>query len=286
MHDTDDVHEMELLGKTKVKVKDEQVVEAGEPLIEWCPLFDKVRGIKQVTTKAAAGNMAFRIKQHGMFSPRRKLEMDTFVGFGASESMMTGIIRGIIDAAVTVCDGAGTVIADNPSLVQGMGGWISGLTETQPIKEIIEGIESRGGHVLSSDDARIDQYAGAKWAADGFSEFAVTVADADTAEKLRTLEEEADVRIMIIGVHLTGISPDDAKRLLAMTDIVTGCASKHIREQVKPKVQVGTAVPLFGLTQWGKELLVERAKEVEQPLLINTMPLPVLPEHKQPRPLV
>jgi hypothetical protein len=55
---------------------------------------------------------------------------------------------------------------------------------------------------------------------------------------------------------------------------------------VKPLVQVGTAVPLFGLTPWGKELLVERAKDVEQPLLINTMPLPVLPEKKQPRPLV
>lgn len=286
MSNSNDTHEMELLGKTKVKVKDEKVVEAGEPLIEWCPLFDKVRGIKQVTPQAAAGNMDFRIKQHGMFSPRRKLEMDTFVGFGASESMMTGIIRGIIDAAVTVCDGAGTVITDNPSLVQGMGGWISGLTQTQPIPDVIEGIEARGGHVLSPKDAMIDQYAGAKWAADGFSEFAVTVADADTAEKLRVLEGEADVRIMIIGVHLTGIGPDDARRLLAVADIVTGCASRHIREQVKPKVQVGTAVPLFGLTPWGKELLVERAKDVEQPLLINTMPLPVLPEHKQPRPLV
>lgn len=280
------MHEMELLGKTKVKVKDEQVVETGEPLIEWCPLFDKVRGIKRVTPEAASGNMAFRIKQHGMFSPRRKLEMDTFVGFGASESMMTGISKGIIDAAVTVCDGAGTVITDNPSLVQGMGGWISGLTETQPIPDVIKGIESRGGHVLSPEDARIDQYEGAKWAADGFSKFAVTVADAGTAERLRGLEEAADVRIMIVGVHLTGISLEDAKRLLAVADVVTGCASKHIREQVRPKVQVGTAVPLFGLTQWGKELLVERAKEVEQPLLINTMPLPVLPEHKQPRPLV
>ncbi len=286
MQDANDVHEMELLGKTKVKVKDEQVVEVGEPLIEWCPLFDKVRGIKRVTSEAAAENMAFRIKQHGMFSPRRKLEMATFVGFGASESMMTGLIRGIIDSTVTVCDGAGTVITDNPSLVQGMGGWISGLTETGPIKEVIDGIEARGGHVLSPTNARIDQYAGAEWAADGFSNFAVTVADADTAEKLRILEEEADVDIMIIGVHLTGISPEDAGRLLATADIVTSCASKHIREQVRPKVQVGTAVPLFGLTQWGKELLVERAKEVEQPLLINTMPLPVLPEHKQPRPLV
>ncbi len=280
------MHTMELLGRTRVKVKDERVVESGEPVIEWCPLFDKVRGIKKVTSEAAAGNMAFRIDQYGMFSPRRKLEMGTFVGFGASESMMTGIAKGIIQAAVTVCDGAGTVITSNPQLIQGMGGYISGLTETDPITQVIEGIEARGGHVLSPSDARIDQLCGARWAADGFSRFAVTVADADTAERLRELEEELDVEIMIVGVHLTGISCEDASRLLALADVVTGCASKHIREQVKPLVQVGTAVPLFGLTKWGKELLIERAKEVEQPLLINTMPLPVLPEHKQPRPLV
>ena len=280
------MHIMELLGRTRVKVKDERVVESGEPEIEWCPLFDKVRGIKKVTSEAAAGNMAFRIEQYGMFSPRRKLEMGTFVGFGASESMMTGITKGIIQAAVTVCDGAGTVVTSNPQLIQGMGGYISGLTETDPILPVIEGIEARGGHVLSPNDARIDQVSGARWASDGFSKFAVTVADADTAERLRELEEELDVEIMVVGVHLTGISSEDTSRLLAVADVVTGCASKHIREQVKPLVQVGTAVPLFGLTKWGKELLIERAKEVEQPLLINTMPLPVLPEHKQPRPLV
>jgi len=281
------MHEMELLGKTKVKVEDEKVVETGEPMIEWCPLFEKVRGIKKVTPEAASGNMEFRIKQHGMFSPRRKLEMDTFVGFGASESMMTGVSHGIIDAAVTVCDGAGTVITSNPQLIQGMGGWISGLTRTEPISEVLDGISARNGHVLSPEDGRIDQLEGAKWAiSNGFSRFAVTVPDAGTAEKLRLLEKEAAVRIMIIGVHLTGISREEAGRLLEAADIVTGCASKHIRDLVTPKVQVGTAVPLFGLTQWGKELLVERAKEVQQPLLINTMALPVLPEHKQPRPLV
>ncbi|HUI39561.1 MAG TPA: methanogenesis marker 8 protein [Methanothrix sp.] len=279
-------HTMEMLGKTKVKVKDEKVVEAGEPMIKYCPLFDKVRGIKEVTSEAAADNMKFRMENYGMCSRQRKLEMGIFVGFGASESMMTGIIRGIIDGAVTVCDGAGTVITANPQLVQGMGGYMSGLSETEPIPEVIEGIEKRSGHVLSPKDAGINQLEGAMWAAsNGFSSFAVTVADAKTAEKLRGLENEAGVRIMIIGVHLTGITPEDARRILAAADIVTGCASKHIREQVKPLVQVGTAVPLFGLTQWGKELLVERAKDVELPLLINTMQLPVLPEHKQPRPL-
>ena len=281
------MHTMELLGKTKVRVKDGCIAETGEPLIKWCPLFDKVRGIKEVTPEAAAGNMQFRMDRYGMFSPKRKLKMDVFVGFGASESMMTGVTNGIIDVAVTVCDGAGTVITDNPQLIQGMGGYISGLTETEPIKEVIAGIEEMGGHVLSPDDALIDQIEGARWAAsNGFSKFAVTVADADTAEEIRKLEKAASVKIMIIGVHLTGISLEDAARLLAVADIVTGCASLHIRELAKPLVQVGTAVPLFGMTKWGKELLVERAKEVDQPLLINTMPLPVLPEHKQPKPLV
>ncbi len=280
-------HTMEMLGKTRVKVDDEHVVEVGEPVIRYCPLFDKVRGIKELTPKAAADNMEFRMKEHGMFTPRRKLEMGIFVGFGASESMMTGIKHGIIDAAVTVCDGAGTVITSNPRLVQGMGGYISGLAETELIPEVVDGIRARDGHVLSPSDAKIDQMEGARWAtAHGCSSFAVTVADAASAEALRELEKKSGIRIMIIGVHLTGISREDAKRLLAVADIVTGCASKHIRELVKPLVQVGTAVPLFGLTRWGKELLVERAKEVEIPLLINTMPLPVLPEHKQPRPLV
>ena len=280
------MHIMELLGKCRVVVKDGEVVESGEPVVEYCPLFAKIRGIKELTPEAAAENMEFRMKTHGMFSPERKLEMGVFVDFGASESMMTGVDKGIIDAAVTVCDGAGTVVSDNPSLIQAIGGYISGVVETDPIPEVISGIEARGGHVLSPETAMIDQYAGALWASKHYSKFAVTVADAGTAERLRALEMEAKVRILIIGVHLTGISEEDARRLLAVADVVTSCASKHIRELAKPLVQVGTAVPLFGLTKWGKDLLIERAKEVEQPLLINTMPLPTLPEHKQPRPLV
>jgi len=50
------MHIMELLGKSQVKVEHEMVKEASDPLIEWCPLFDKVRGIKKVTSQAAASN--------------------------------------------------------------------------------------------------------------------------------------------------------------------------------------------------------------------------------------
>jgi hypothetical protein len=41
---------------------------------------------------------------------------------------------------VTACEGAGTVILKNPTLVQGMGGRMSGLVETEPIGGIIKGI--------------------------------------------------------------------------------------------------------------------------------------------------
>ena len=63
--------EMELLGRTRVVVKDGRVVETGEPLLRWCPLFDKVRGIKEITSEAAAANMEFRMTEYGMFAPAR-----------------------------------------------------------------------------------------------------------------------------------------------------------------------------------------------------------------------
>jgi hypothetical protein len=111
------------------------------------------------------------------------------------------------------------------------------------------------------------------------------VAFAETAKELRELESELGLDLIIIGVHVTGLSKEEAQTLVENADITTSCASKCVREIVKPLAQVGTAVPLFALTQKGKELVIERAKDIKSPLLINTMPLPVLPENKQPREL-
>jgi hypothetical protein len=41
------------------------------------------------------------------------------VPYGASEMMMYALRRGDLDAVVTVCDGAGTVVTANPELVRG-----------------------------------------------------------------------------------------------------------------------------------------------------------------------
>ena len=141
--------------------------------------------------------------------------MDTFVGFGASESMMTGVHHGIIDAAVTVCDGAGTVITSKPSLIRGHGRIHLRGDRDLPILEVIQGIEARHGHVLSRRMQRSIRSPVLGGRRERFSRFAVTVADADSAEALRALEKAKGVKILIVGVHVTGISSEDARRLLA-----------------------------------------------------------------------
>jgi putative methanogenesis marker protein 8 len=279
-------HIMEILGKTRVVVKDGKVVEVGEPRVKWCPLWNKVSGIEDITTETARDNMEQRIREFGMFTPWRRLDLGVFASFGISEILMTALRRGLIDSTVTVCDGAGTVITSAPELVQGMSAQISGLVETEPIPEVIAAIHRMGGHVLDPANARIDQAAGFLLAAgQGHKKIAVSVVDVASASRVRDMEDEVEAEAILMAAHLTGIGREETRNLLSMVDVVTGCASGNVRELVKPLIQVGTAIPLFGLTEKGKTLLIERAKEIESPLLINTMGLAVLPENKQPRPL-
>ena len=283
-------HIMEILGKTRVVVKDGKVVEVGEPKVKWCPLWNKVAGVEDITTDSARQNMEQRIKEFGMFTPRRRLDLGVFASFGISEILMTALRRGLIDSTVTVCDGAGTVVTSNPDLVQGMSAQISGLVETEPIAEVIDAIHQMGGSILDPATARIDQVAGFSLAVEqGHKRIAVSVVDVASASRVRTMEAGSDAKegakAILMAAHLTGICQKDARELLALADVVTGCASGNVRELVKPLIQVGTAIPVFGLTEIGKSLLIERAKEIESPLLVNTMNLPVLPEDKQPRPL-
>ena len=279
-------HIMELFGKTRVVVKDGLVVEVGEPVADWCPVFSKVSNVSRLTSQEAKKNMEYRIRELGMFTPERKLDQGVFVNFGASEIMMTALSRGLIDSTVTVCDGAGTVITDNPALVQGMGALMSGLIETEPIEQIIAGIKARGGIVLDKENARIDPEGGLLKACElGYKNIAVSVVSAQEAGKLRVIEKEKNINLILIGAHLTGIQNRDAKELIGKLDIITSCASNMVRSLIHPVLQAGTSVPMFAMTQKGKELIIERAKEIDSPILASTAQLPVLPEHKQPRPL-
>lgn len=280
-------HIMEIMGKTRVVVKDGEVIEVGESELEWCPLIDKLSGVQKITSEEVKKNVDSKIRDYGMFTAKRQLlGQDTFVAFGASEIMMSGLRSGFLDATVTACDGAGTVISNNPELVQGIGGRMSGLVETEPIEDVINGIQKLGGIVLDTKNASIDPVGGVKKAAElGYKRTAVTTADSKTAKKLRELEAELGLDLIIIAVHVTGVSKKEAQGLLENSDLVTGCASKYIRELAKPIVQVAAAIPLFALTKKGKELVIEREKDIESPILITTTELPVVPKHKQSRDL-
>ncbi len=93
-------HVMELQGRTRVVVENGKVIEVGVPMTEYCPIFDKVRGIRKFTPKTAKENIEFRMKDFGMFTENRELEMEIFVGFGASETFMTALRRGLLDTTV------------------------------------------------------------------------------------------------------------------------------------------------------------------------------------------
>lgn len=284
-----DRHVMEALGKTRVVVENGKVVKVGQPQTDYCPIFAKVRNIRQFTPESVKGNIEFRIEDFGMFTARREIEMEIFVGFGASETFMTALHRELLDACVTACEGAGTVITSSPTLAQGIGSRISGLVETTPIPELINRIEEAGGTVLDPGTASLDQVAGIEKAiAMGYRRIGVSVVYSSDVRKMRQLEKEHDVEIITFGVHVTGMGEEEAKEFINLVDITTGCTSRYIREHINGHVlaQFGTAVPIFAITQRGKEMLLERAKEVTDPILINTMKLPVLPEEKQPRPLI
>ena len=56
-------HIMELLGKTRVVIKDGKVVEVEEPEVEWCPLFEKLREVQDITSEEVKKNMEIQNKR-------------------------------------------------------------------------------------------------------------------------------------------------------------------------------------------------------------------------------
>lgn len=279
-------HIIEAIGKCRIVIRDGEVVEVGDPIIADCPLAKRFAyPIPAITKEAVKANIEHRIKSFGMCTGRREvIDRREFVGFGASELLSFGIHAGLLDAAVLACDGAGTVIATSPELVQGIGGRMSGLVSTCPIPAVMDRIEAHGGIVLDRHTARIDQPAGVDLAvAKKFKRVAVTVADPQNAEQIRSSHPDT----MIVGVHVSGLSFENAQRLVAASDLVTSCASRPIREIAGSRalVQAGTAIPVFAVTQKGKQLIVEKMAQSPEPFLVKTTKLPVSGD-AQPQPLV
>jgi putative methanogenesis marker protein 8 len=207
-----------------------------------------------------------------------------FVGFGASELISYGLSAGVFDAAVIACDGAGTVIATTPDLVQGIGGRMSGLVKTSPLPGVIASIEQNEGIVPFRETAGMDQPGGVGVAfASGYSKVAVTIAAPSDASLIRTQFPDA----FIIAVHTTGITTEEAGLLADHADIVTSCASRAVREVAGKKalLQAGSSIPVFAMTQEAKDLILQKVRVTGGQFLVTGAELPV-GKDSGPKPLV
>jgi putative methanogenesis marker protein 8 len=279
-------HVIEAIGRCRILIRDGKVVEVGPPLIRECPLAKRfARPVHLITPEAVKENIEHRIRAFGMCTvDRQVLALGEYVGFGASELISYGLSAGIFDAAVIACEGAGTVIAPAPDLVQGIGGRMSGLVRTVPIPEVIAAIELNGGIVPFRETADLDQPDGVRVAyASGFSSIAVTVVLPGDARKIR----EAFSSAFIIAVHTTGITDEEASEFADTCDIVTACASRAVREVAGKRalLQAGSAIPVFAMTQRAKDLLLEKVKVTGGQFVVTGAELPFRGS-REPEPLM
>ena len=151
-----DEHIIEAIGRCRIIIRDGKVVEVGPPAISSCPLAERfAKPVREITSEAVRENIQARIQEFGMCTADRAVYAEgEFVGFGASELIGNGLIHGVLDCAVLASDGAGTVLATTPGLVQGIGGRMSGLVKTIPIPEVVDRIERNGGMVLDRTGGR------------------------------------------------------------------------------------------------------------------------------------
>ena len=259
---TKDRHVMEVLGLSRVVVENGVVVDVSEPRVEFCPLFYKQRGIEKLTKESIRGNVEFRIRDFGIFTERREMRMKDFLSFGISELMSMCVTKGILDCSVCVCDGSGTAVVEDPEIIQGIGGRISGMVETTPLQNVINAIGR--DRVLDPETARIDQVAGARKAWEmGYRKIGVTVVKGNEAALIR---KEFGDDVLLFAVHTSGVTEEDAKMLYDNCDVATACASKYMWHfgQKLGAMQVGTKVPVFAITDKGKEICEMRLKQINK----------------------
>ena len=262
-----DKHVIEALGRAKITIQDGKVVDVGEPMIEYCPLFHKHRGIEKLTEDKIAENIQFRIDDFGMCMPNRQLRLKDFLSFGISEILSTLLADNLIDCAVMVCEGCGTVIVTESELAQGVGGRVSGLVETSPIPELIG--EFLPNHVWDEENASIDQVEGFKLAIEnGYKNIAVTITLPEDGIILRELEKEYDdVNLYLFGVHSTGLTREESEFMFDVCDVQTACANKHLRDIAEEEniFSVGSSIPIYAGSEKGEEFIKLRLDKIGGP---------------------
>lgn len=271
----EDKHVIETLGKVRVVIENGEITEVGSSEMKYCPMFHAMHKVDELNEEFIRKNINFRIKDFGMCTPERVIEMDDLVTVGISEILKTNMENGSIDCVVGACDGAGTVIMTNPRVVQGVGGRVSGLVSTTPIPEVIEKLEEKDSIVLDPQTAELNQLEGLKIAIEkGYKNIAITVIPSPMIKELRQYPVDDDVNVYIFIAHTTGATAQEAQMMFENGDIVTACASKEVSDYAdehKP-YYYGLKVPIFCASEDGRRFLDNRLKKINKPLTTNDYP--------------
>lgn len=279
MSDRPNKHVYEALGMSRVTIIDGKVVDVSDPQLKYCPLFNKYRNITTIDKQAVKENFEFRIKDFGMCTENRIVRNGDYISFGVSEILSKAIEDGVIEGAVIAADGCGTAVVKEAAVVQGLCGRISGLVETSPLNVVLDAVGR--DYVLDPETTPIDQVKGAELAASkGMKRFAVTVAIADDAE---TIRKKFGSDVIIVAVHTSMVKRCDAEKFFEYCDFITSCASGHIRDIADSRSDIviaGNKVPMVGVTEIGKELILNKL------VAIGKKPWTGTPERDDPAPML
>ncbi|MGQ9640550.1 MAG: methanogenesis marker 8 protein [Candidatus Bathycorpusculaceae bacterium] len=280
-------HEIYCCG-ARVRVTKKSIEVLSEPMIEHCPLHEAIYGTKRIDVEAVKKSVEMKVAGFGFCCENRVFDAEPLVPYGASEMMQFWLDNGLVDCAVIVCEGAGTVIAKSGKLVQAIGARLTGIIRTSPIPKIIEHIEAEGGVVLDKTSAKIDQVEGVRQAFTlGFKRVAVSVAgfQAKTISEIRKFEAETKADVLVFSVCNTCVG-NHAVEHIAKADVACASASKILRNEIggKALMQLGMTIPVYVLTERGKKLVLAYLAEFKDKLVIfRTGSLPYLAENRGPK---
>ena len=279
-----DYHVIEALGKTKVVIENGEVTSVGEPLVDYCPIFDKIDDAKHLTPEFIKWNIEKRIREFGMCTPQRVVRMKDFLSFGISEILRTNFELGLLDCVAGVCDGVGTLFMTDPEIIQGVGGRVSALISTTPIPEVIKkvGVEN----VVNRNTAELTPIKGLKIAIEkGYKNIAITILADEIIKEIAEYPLPKDVNVYIFVAHTTNANDEEVKIAFKYADVITACSSSKVRDfaEKEKAYYSGLKVPIFAISQKGKEFLDNRLEKIDKSLTINDYPMN---KDKHPNPLI
>ena len=118
-----------------------------------------------------------------------------------------------------------------------------------------------------------------------FKNIAITLLRSLVIKEIRELDIPQDVNVYLFIAHTTGISMKDTEMIFKYSDVITACASKHIRDYAEEHecYYFGKVVPIVVASEKGRIFLDNRLKVVGKSLSTNVYP----PEDvRYPEPLI